>query len=97
MGAVKDTFFDELASVGEYLTENNAHFARLMLDYSTGGNTRPYADEELELVYRVGVQILCELNSANRMNWTPDFSSAISYLQEYAKTIGATAPSERGN
>ena len=85
-----------LELVGDYLTENNAHFARALLDWIATGETYPHLDQELELAYQVGRKVL-EITQGTRLAGAtcPNFEPAILELQDYTATIGATPAGQR--
>jgi hypothetical protein len=92
MGAVKEYFLGAFEIVGDYLTDNNAHYARTIVEYAGIGITDPYTEDELGLAYRVGVELLSEVTRAKQEGITPNFVAVMNYLQDYSATIGANPP-----
>jgi hypothetical protein len=70
--------------VGEELTDNNAHFARSIMDYVLGLGNTPYTEKELEIAYEVGKEFLIRCSMARRAKTVPDFQDLYTLMQNHA-------------
>lgn len=95
MGAMKDLFIGEVETVGAYLTDNNAHFARAILDWCALGDEGIYTPEEMEMAYKIGQKFLAIAYYARLEKIAPNFQSLFTEMQDFAIDRSNELP--RGN
>jgi hypothetical protein len=83
--------------VGEELTDNNAHFARSIMDYALGLGNAPYTEKELEIAYEVGKEFLFRCSWARQSKTVPDFQDLYTLMQNHMVNAANALHYEKAN